>query len=102
MPNNIRKMANTKNTATPVATARISTKFGMEGTCPARTCKSGSEMVITNPMTKVTSILGGIGAIVKQSNNTIASMGKTAFKVSVSFSLSFDCVNRKNIKRLSL
>ena len=43
-------MAITKNTATPNATASISVRLGTDGTCCARTCKSGSEMVITNPI----------------------------------------------------
>jgi len=123
--------------ATPRATANISTKFGMDGTCCARTCKSGSDIVIKNPMIKLMSItintfldfvimvpvrspigvmdnstptlkksipiiskiapikkviriLGGIGAMEKHNNNTIASIGTTAFKVSVNFSLNLE------------
>ena len=55
MPSSIRSTAMTKNAATPNATARIKTKFGMEGTCCANTCKSGSEIVMIKPMIKVMS-----------------------------------------------
>ena len=120
--------------------------LGMEGTCWASTCKSGSEIVMTKPMTKLTkitihtfldlviivpvrspigvmdnstptlknsipiisnvaptkkviNILGGIGAIVKQSSSTIAKIGSTAFIVSENFSINFplrlECCNCK-------
>lgn len=137
MPKSIRRIAITKNIATPSATARISVRFGIDGTCWASTCKSGSDIVIKNPMIKLTSItikifldlvitvpvrspigvmdistptlknsipiinniapikkvismLGGIGAIEKHSNSTIASIGMTAFNVSVNFSLNLE------------
>ena len=138
MPNSIRSNATIRNPPTPRATARIRVRLGTEGTCSARTCKSGSDMVIINPMIKlirmtintfldfvmmeptrspigvidistptlkksmptinrtaptrkVIRILGGIGAMEKHNINTIAKIGKTAFRVSVSFSLNFDC-----------
>lgn len=47
------------------------------------------------PTRKVIRILGGIGAMEKHSSNTMAKMGKTAFKVSISFSLNLDCKNSK-------
>ena len=137
-----------KNAPTPVATANINTIFGMEGTCCASTCKSGSEMVMMKPIIKlitiitgsflerviivptlspmgvmdistptlkssiptvkrtapiknVIKILGGIGAIEKHKSKTIASMGKTAFKVSNNFSLNFERLNCNTIRRLS-
>ena len=42
------------------------------------------------PIKKVINILGGIGAIEKHSNSTIASIGMTAFSVSVNFSLNLE------------
>ena len=137
MPKSIRRIATTRNMATPRATARINVRFGIDGTCWARTCKSGSDIVIKKPITKLTKItikrfldlvmmvpvlspigvmdtstptlknnipiinkmapikkviriLGGIGAMVKQSNKTMASMGMTAFRVSVNFSLNLE------------
>lgn len=42
------------------------------------------------PTRKHIKMLGGIGAIVKQSNNTIAKIGNTAFRVSVNFSSNLD------------
>ena len=134
MLKSIRKIAITRKMPTPSATARINTRFGIEGTCCASTCKSGSEIVITNPIIKVINttlkmffdlviivptrspigvmeistptlknniptikrmapirnvikILGGIGAIEKQRSKTITSIGTTAFRVSISFSL---------------
>ena len=120
----------------------------MEGTCWAKTCKSGSEMVIIIPIIKLISMmmntflervitlptrspmgvidistptlknniptiskiapiknvikmLGGIGAIEKHKSKTIARIGRTAFNVSVSFSLNFERLNNNYIKRLS-
>lgn len=140
MFNSIRKMANTRKIPTPNATANINTRLGTDGTCSASTCKSGSDMVMTKPMMKLTNttistffvlviivpvrspmgvmeistptlnksipaisstaptrnvirILGGMGAMVKQSSNTMPRMGKTAFRVSLSFSLNFECKN---------
>ena len=137
MPKSIRRIATTKNMATPSATARINVRFGTDGTCCARTCKSGSDIVMKKPIMKLTKItinkfldlvmmvpvlspigvmdtstptlknsipiinnmapikkvintLGGIGAIVKHSNKTIASIGMTAFKVSTNFSLNLE------------
>ena len=49
----------------------------------------------TAPTRKVIRILGGMGAMEKHNNNTIAKIGKTAFRVSVSFSLNLDCKNSK-------
>ncbi len=40
--------------------------------------------------------------MVKHSNNTIASMGKTAFKVSVNFSLNFVDNECNDIRHLSI
>ena len=48
----IRRAAIIRNSPTPPATARISVRLGMDGTCPASTCKSGSEMVIMKPRRK--------------------------------------------------
>lgn len=137
MPKSIRRMAITKNTATPKATARISVMLGMDGTCPAKTCKSGSEMVITNPIIKLIAIIknrffdfvmivpvrspigvmesstptlknsmpamsraapkrnksnipDGMGAMVKHRKRTIKRIGKTALRVSLSFSLNLE------------
>ena len=56
MPKSIRRIATTRNMATPRATARINVRFGMDGTCWARTCKSGSDIVIKKPITKLTKI----------------------------------------------
>ena len=42
------------------------------------------------PIKKVIRILGGIGAMVKQSNKTMASIGMTALSVSVNFSLNLE------------
>ena len=51
------------------------------------TLKSSIPAISINaPIRKVTRILGGIGAIVKQSTNTIARIGNTASSVSVNFS----------------
>ena len=130
----------TKKIPTPTATAKIKVRLGMEGTCSAKTCKSGSDMVMINPMIKLIRIitntfldlvmmvptrspmgvmdistptlknniptvnsvapmrkvirmLGGIGAIVKHNNNTIAKIGNTAFKVSVNFSWNLERVD---------
>ena len=38
-----------RKTPTPTDTAPIRTLFGIDGTCPARTCRSGSDMVIITP-----------------------------------------------------
>jgi len=45
---------------------------------------------MTAPIRNAIRILGGIGAIVKHNNKTIASIGKTAFKVSFNFSFIID------------
>ena len=139
----------TKKIPTPMATAKISTLFGMDGTCWASTCKSGSDMVIIKPIIKlmriitktffdfvitvptrspmgvidnstptlknniptikriapiknVIKMLGGMGAIEKHKSKTIARIGRTAFRVSVSFSLNFERLSNNNIQRLSL
>ena len=52
MRNSIRSRANTRNRPTPQATAAIRMPFGMEGTCPARTCRSGSDTVMIKPSRK--------------------------------------------------
>ena len=44
----------------------------------------------TAPTRKVIRMLGGIGAMVKQSNNTITKIGNTAFRVSENFSSNFE------------
>lgn len=131
-----------------MATATINVRLGMEGTCCANTCKSGSDIVITNPIIKVIKItikiffdlvimepvrspigvmdnstptlknsiptikrtapirkviriLGGTGVMVKHSNNTITSIGNTAFKVSTSFSLNLELIDNY-VKPLSV
>ena len=43
-------MASARNSPTPTATVIISTMFGTDGTCPARTCRSGSDTVMMTPM----------------------------------------------------
>ena len=48
----IRSRASTKNAPTPTATDKIRTMLGTAGTCPAKTCRSGSEMVTINPSRK--------------------------------------------------
>ena len=112
----------------------------MDGTCSAKTCKSGSDMVITSPRIKLSkiitdsfldwviqvptlspigviesstprvkniipatkstapsknaiSMLGDIGAIVKQSTRTMPIIGITAFSASFNFSCSFVLYN---------
>ena len=52
MENSIRSSAITRKMPTPQATARISTILGTDGTSSARTCRSGSDMVIINPSKK--------------------------------------------------
>ena len=49
MENSIRKSATIRNRPTPNATDRIRIIFGIEGTCSARTCRSGSEIVMMKP-----------------------------------------------------
>lgn len=49
IPNKILRSAATRNTPTPSATDIISTRFGMDDTCSASTCRSGSEIVIITP-----------------------------------------------------
>ena len=52
----MRTIASARNSPTPTATVKISTILGTDGTCPAKTCRSGSDMVmitpITNPVSK--------------------------------------------------
>ena len=43
-------MASARNSPTPTATVMINTMFGTDGTCPARTCRSGSDTVMMTPM----------------------------------------------------
>ena len=50
----MRSSATTRKTPTPAATAPTSTALGMPGTSEARTWRSGSEMVTTTPMRKLT------------------------------------------------
>jgi hypothetical protein len=52
--------------------------------------KSIPIMSRTAPIRNVINMLGGIGAIVKHSNKTMARIGSTAFRVSVNFSLNRD------------
>ena len=52
IPRRIRSNATTRNTPTPNATEKISTKLGTEETCSARTCRSGSEIVMMKPRIK--------------------------------------------------
>lgn len=47
-------------------------------------------------------MLGGIGTIVKHKIRTIASMGRTAFKVSLNFSFNFERLKCNDIERLSV
>ena len=46
-------MAIAKKMPTPKDTVRINTIFGTPDTCPARICRSGSEMVTRIPMIKL-------------------------------------------------
>ena len=48
----IRTIASARNSPTPIATVKISTILGTEGTCPANTCRSGSDTVIITPIKK--------------------------------------------------
>ena len=57
--------------------------------------------IIYNSTKNVISILGGMGAMLKQSSNTMASIGNTAFRVSANFSLNFDLIDNICIKILS-
>ena len=45
-------MATIRKMPTPMATAKISTRLGMEGICRANTCRSGSAMVMITPSRK--------------------------------------------------
>lgn len=47
-------MESAKNIPTPIATDKMRTMLGIDGTCSARTCKSGSAMVINAPKIKQT------------------------------------------------
>ena len=51
--NSIRRSDATRKSPTPAATDSTRTIFGTEGTCSARTCRSGSEMVTINPRIKL-------------------------------------------------
>ena len=53
------------------------------------------------PIKNVIKILGGIGAIEKHRSKTIARIGRTAFRVSESFSLNLERLKINYIKRLS-
>ena len=55
--------------------------------------KSMPAISSTAPTRKVIRMLGGMGAMVKHNSNTMPRMGKTAFRVSLSFSLNFECKN---------
>ena len=52
MPNSIRSSAIARKMPTPKATERIRIILGTDGTCCARTCRSGSEMVMIKPNKK--------------------------------------------------
>jgi len=54
MLNSIRSSATTRKIPTPIATASTMVALGMEGTCWARTCRSGSDMVMIKPKIKLT------------------------------------------------
>ena len=54
MPFRVLIMERARNMPTPTATDKIRTRLGIEGTCSARTCKSGSAIVIKAPRTKHT------------------------------------------------
>ena len=56
----------------------------------------------TPPIRNAITILGEIGAMVKQSRSTIAMIGNTAFRVSTNFSLNFDLLILNNNRRLSV
>ena len=45
-------MAAMRKTPTPSATATIRMALGIEGTCSASTCRSGSDMVMIKPRMK--------------------------------------------------
>ena len=59
MENNIRSTAATRKIPTPTATARISVIFDTDGTCPASTCRSGSDIVMMKPSMKHNPIITG-------------------------------------------
>ena len=59
MPSSMRRKATTRKKPTPAATERMSVMLGMEGTWLARTCKSGSEMVMRKPSAKPTPMMRG-------------------------------------------
>ena len=53
----IRSMATTRKKPTPTATARINVMLGMPGTCSAKTWRSGSDMVMKIPTSRLTSTI---------------------------------------------
>ena len=57
MPKRMRSRAMTRKTPTPRATDQMMTLLGMEGTCSARTCRSGSATVMSTPMRKLRSTM---------------------------------------------
>ena len=50
-------MATTRKTPTPIATATIRTILGMPGTCSASTWRSGSDMVMKMPTSRLTRMI---------------------------------------------
>ena len=59
MENSIRRRAITRKAPTPQATDRISVILGTAGTWPARTWRSGSEMVTINPRRNANATITG-------------------------------------------
>ena len=53
MLNSIRSRATTRKIPTPKATARIRIRLGTDGTCSARTWRSGSDIVMMKPRMKL-------------------------------------------------
>ena len=49
MEKTVFRSANTRKQPTPIATVKISVRFGMDGICSARTVRSGSASVMITP-----------------------------------------------------
>ena len=60
----MRSTASARNAPTPTATDTISTRLGIEGTCWASTCRSGSASVTITPITNaMSSTVGSLRAL---------------------------------------
>ena len=75
MEKSIRKSAITRKIPTPHATDRIKTRLGTALTCPANTCRSGSEMVMINPSKKDTRMMTNTFRLLVRQDPTRSPMG---------------------------